>query len=60
VDERTEYRLRTGREPVERFSEDHPDRWQWDYRGGSDERETLLERLFDKPLESVGDQPALF
>lgn len=25
--------------------DDHPDRWQWEYRGTRDERETLLERL---------------
>lgn len=25
--------------------DDHPDKWQWDYRGTKAERETLLERL---------------
>lgn len=25
--------------------DDHPDRWQWEYRGTRDERSTLLGRL---------------
>lgn len=31
--------------PVRNLPEDHPDRWQWDYRGSKDERDDLLSRL---------------
>lgn len=39
------YRENVGRDPVERFPADHPERWQWDYRGSKAERAELAERL---------------
>lgn len=45
-----EYVRNVGREP-ENLPEDHPDRWQWLYRGTRDEREHLLERLVELPQE---------
>lgn len=33
-----------GRPPAN-LPDDHPDRWQWDYRGTKAEREALVERL---------------
>jgi hypothetical protein len=31
--------------PPRNLPDDHPDRWQWEYRGTKAEREGLLERL---------------
>lgn len=53
-----EYIGNVGREP-ENLPEDHPDRWQWLYRGSREEREHLLERLVELPRE-VHEQEALF
>jgi hypothetical protein len=38
------YEAAVGREPA-RLPEDHPDAWQWEYRGSRQERDELLERL---------------
>lgn len=31
--------------PPRNLPDDHPDRWQWEYRGSKEEREELLDRL---------------
>lgn len=49
-----EYKRNVGHEP-RNLPEDHPDRWQWLYRGTREEREQLLDRLF--PPEVEGDTP---
>jgi hypothetical protein len=54
--ERDRYQSDVGREPSE-LPEDHPDRWQWDYRGTKDEREGLLERLTEQPTVDVEQEP---
>lgn len=41
-----------GREP-RNLPEDHPDRWQWEYRGGKREREILLGRLTDRDRQTT-------
>lgn len=38
------YEKEMGRPPT-LLPDDHPDRWQWDYRGTKAEREELLDRL---------------
>lgn len=38
------YREVVGKDP-DALPDDHPYRWQWDYRGTKGEREELLERL---------------
>lgn len=38
------YRAEVGREPG-RSAPDHPDAWQWEYRGSKRDREKLLERM---------------
>ena len=60
MDEAAEYRLNTGREPVERYPADHPDRWMWDYTGKPAERDALLERLASDPPNLPDEQEALF
>lgn len=45
------------RPPPPGLPDDHPDAWQWKYRGTKDEREELLDRLSDAPPV---EQPALF
>ena len=37
---------------------EHPDLWQWEYRGRPDERADLLERLSEEPI-SLPEQDAL-
>lgn len=54
------YEQSVGRPPVERVPEDHPDRWQWDYRGKRDEREELLERLDCDPVQEPPQEETLF
>lgn len=39
------YEENTKRKPIRRFPKDHPDAWQWDYRGGKKEKEAMAERL---------------
>ena len=39
------YEENTQRKPVRRFPKEHPDAWQWDYRGGKKERDAMAERL---------------
>lgn len=39
-----DYRDNVGRDP-RNLPDDHPDRWQWEYRGTREEREQLLDRL---------------
>lgn len=51
------YREQVGREPG-RLADDHPECWQWEYRGRADERETLLERLGGVAV--AGEQEPLF
>ena len=55
------YRAVSGRDPV-RLPDDHPDAWQWAYRGTPTEREALLEHLQVKgEVEPVAlEQGALF
>ena len=61
VNEDDRYREATGREPVERYPKDHPDRWQWDYAGRPAERDELLERLgLEEKPEVADDQESLF
>lgn len=62
MDERqqiAEYVGNVGREP-ENLPNDHPDLWQWLYRGTKTEREYLLERLVELPVEEAHEQEALF
>lgn len=47
----SEYEENVGHEP-HNLPEDHPDRWQWLYRGSREEREHLLERLVELPQEA--------
>jgi len=49
VDPVREYEENVGKAP-EALPDDHPDRWQWDYRGTKNEREALAEKL------GLGDQ----
>lgn len=39
-----EYEDNVGKPPAN-LPDDHPDKWQWEYRGTKAERELLLERL---------------
>lgn len=48
-----EYRENLGRDP-RNLSDDHPDRWQWEYRGTKAERDELAERL---GLRVEADEP---
>lgn len=44
TDEKRLYRESTGKEP-RNLPDDHPDAWQWKYRGSKAEREALMARL---------------
>lgn len=54
----SEYEENVGHEP-RNLPDDHPDRWQWFYRGTREEREHLLERLVELPQE-VHEQEELW
>jgi hypothetical protein len=55
-DLRGRYREIVGRDPAE-LPPDHPDRWQWEYRGSRDERAALLERLSGEERAAVEQEP---
>lgn len=55
--EQDRYEQEVGK-PPENLPEDHPYRWQWDYRGTKEDRERLAE-LLGEPEEIEG-QDALF
>lgn len=52
------YQQELGREP-RNLPEDHPDRWQWEYRGRPEEREGLFECLAGPSERAVVEQDAL-
>ena len=51
-DPEREYEKEMGR-PAARLPDDHPDAWQWDYRGTKAEREEMIDRL------GLGDEPVV-
>lgn len=56
------YRETVGKEPG-RLPDDHPDAWQWDYRGTKAEREELAERfgwMEEEPPPVIEGQTDLF
>jgi hypothetical protein len=54
-----EYEKAMGRRPT-RLPDDHPDAWQWDYRGTKEERDQLLELLSQgAPEEPAAEQTSL-
>lgn len=56
------YKASVGKEPA-RLPDDHPDAWQWDYRGTKKEREELAERfgwLDEEPPPVIDGQTDLF
>ena len=55
--EEERYERVTGRKPTRRYPKDHPDAWQWDYRGGKKEKEAMAERL--GLLEDEGPPPVI-
>ena len=52
------YEAEMGRPPT-RLPDDHPDAWQWAYRGTKAERETMLERLGGLCPEAPVDEPVV-
>jgi hypothetical protein len=52
---RERYVENVGREPGE-LPEDHPDRWQWEYRGQSPEDRERLANFFQKPVEKPQEE----
>lgn len=54
MSEEKAYEENVGR-PPRNLPEDHPDRWQWEYRGTRAERESLLGRLLGEEIEE--DEP---
>lgn len=47
--------------PGPALPEEHPDRWQWEYRGTKGERDELLDRLeLEEPAAVHAEQEELF
>jgi len=44
--------------PPQNLSPDHPDLWQWEYRGRPEERADLLGRMSEEPI-SLPEQGSL-
>ena len=53
------YEAEQGR-PASRLPDDHPDAWQWSYRGTKAERETLLASLIEEEPSVIEGQEQLF
>lgn len=54
-----DYRDNVGRDP-RNLPDDHPDRWQWEFRGTPEERERLRDWLTgnDTPADEIDDPPS--
>lgn len=51
-----DYRDNVGRDP-QNLPDDHPDRWQWEFRGTPEERERLRDWLDGNTPDAALDDP---